>query len=147
MWLIGVGAAVHAAACRGRALYLHVCGNTDITTTIVGAPQQCFGLHPSFTRYLPSRPRRPLPPPAALSKVVSSGEEGSSSRIMRTSTCSRRGRHEPRRSSRSPSHGSKRRDLAWEKSGDGGSPVSSRSSPDQQSATPDNLPPADTRTP
>ena len=68
-----------------RPFILMFVGTQIFLLLTVGAPQQCFCLHPSLTRRPPSRPRHHFPPPAALSQVVSSGDETGYSGRLRSS--------------------------------------------------------------
>jgi len=68
-----------------RPFILLFVGTQIFLLLIVGAPQQCFCLHSSLTRRPPSRPRHRSSPPAALSQVVSSGDETGYSGRLRSS--------------------------------------------------------------
>ena len=107
---------------------------------IVGAPQHNLCPHTPLTRRIPRfpvpvpLPRPPLPLAGLAQKMVPSGDEAASTRKLRSSTRSRRGRYESSYTSCSGSQHSERRDPAGDGSGDDGTPPdSSKSSPEQLS--------------
>ena len=126
-------ACCHQCRCsKGTRPFILLFGGAQMLLLLtLGVSQQYLRLHPSLTRRTPSRP-----PPAALSQVVSSGDETGCSRRFRSSTRPGQGDHDrdnQRAHSRSSASG--RGDLPEEERSGGGYPEgSTHHSPDPRTS-------------